>query len=294
MKNDIYKSKYVNPTPLYPTSSFNTTYSYPYSVPTAPNLAPPMPSALEYNNINNGYINIQMYSDEKLIDSVYVKESKCCKISGVYPDTIIINIFVHRNDPSEILYVKNGLLLRKIVSTNDFGYKPKSNLKKPDATSAAKSSNTKNVEDLEKENFIEYEIMKLAKEIAFIDEKDIIDTFATRKIKYMVISPIKAFIESYYENINSLEDLQHTFSETYVYSYFYSDDYVITISHGYSYPNSEEIFISKNVSNNPLNDIAIYSDGMVEIINDKDYYIKNEKSTNKRFKVSKDKDTNEF
>ena len=32
---------------------------------------------------------------------------------------------------------------------------------------------------------------------------------------------------------------------------------------------------------------------MVEIINDKDYYIKNKKSTNKGLKASKDKDINE-
>lgn len=272
MKNDIYKSKYVNPIPLYPTSSPNTVYRYPDSVPIMPNSAPQMPMTGP-NNIDDGFINMQMCSDEKIIESININKSKIYKVSGLSPDTIIINTFVHGNDPSEILYVKDGLLLRKIVSTNYFGYKPKSNLKKPDATGAPSSNNIKNIGDLEKENFIKHEIMNLAKCIVFIDEKDIIDTFSSRKIKFMVMSPIKAFIESYYENINSLEDLQHVFSETYVYNYFYSDDYVITVSHGYSYPNSEEIFISKNTSISLIDDVAVYSDGKVDILNPSEFSI---------------------
>lgn len=233
-------------------------------------------------------IDIHVFVDGKFKDSTKFQLKH--KILGQVPDSIVINISINRNTPSEIIFSKDNLTLHKIASTNNFGYKPKSNLKKPDPIGIP---STKNDQKLEKEHFIASEIINLAKSLALIDEKDIIDTFSTKQFKFMVMSPITEFVNIYYENINSLVDLQNVFSETYVYDYFYSDNYIIITSHGYSYSNTEEVFLDRKTSNFDNSDIRIYSDGMVEIINDKDYYIKNEKSTNKRCKASRGKDTND-
>lgn len=234
-------------------------------------------------------IDLRIFVDGNLRDST--KFHLTHKIAGQVPDSIIISISINRNTPSEIIFGKDNLTLYKIASTNNFGYKPKSNLKKPDAIGIP---SVKNEQKLEKDNFISSEIINLAKSLALIDEKDIINTFSTKQFKFMVMSPVIEFVNVYYENINSLVDLQNVFSETYVYDYFYSDNYIIITSHGYTYPDTEEIFLNRKTSNFDNNsDIRIYSDGMVEIINDKDYYIKNKKSTNKGLKASKDKDINE-
>ena len=234
-------------------------------------------------------IDLRIFVDGNPKDSIKFRSTH--KIAGQVPDSIIISISINRNTPSEIIFGKDNLALHKIVSTNNFGYKPKSNLKKPDAIGIP---SVKNEQKLEKDHFISSEIINLAKSLALIDEKDIINTFSTKQFKFMVMSPITDFVNSYYENINSLADLQNVFSETYVYDYFYSNNYIIITSHGYTYPDTEEIFLNRKKLNfDDNNDIIIYSDGMVEIINDKDYHIKNKKSTNKGFKASKDKDTNE-
>lgn len=232
-------------------------------------------------------IDLRIFVDGNLKDST--KFQLTHKILGQVPDSVVICISINRNIPSEIIFSKNNLILHRITSTNNFGYKPKSNLKKSDTIGIP---STKNEQKLEKENFISSEIINLAKSLALIDEKDIIDAFSTKQFKFMIMSPITEFINIYYENINSLVDLQNVFSETYVYDYFYSNDYIIITSHGYSYSNTEEVFLNRKTSFDNNSDIRIYSDGMIEVINDKNYYIKNKKSTNKGSKVTKDKDTN--
>ena len=85
----------------------------------------------------------------------------------------------------------------------------------------------------------------------------------------------------FYGNVIDSNGLNELLSETYVYDYIHTDNFLITIEHVYG-EISQEIFIKNKLSTNPVNnDIKIYSDGLVEINNFNLYYFKDNNSVKK-------------
>ena len=68
-------------------------------------------------------IDLRIFVDGNLKDST--KFQLTHKILGQVPDSVVICISINRNIPSEIIFSKNNLILHRITSTNNFGYKPK-------------------------------------------------------------------------------------------------------------------------------------------------------------------------
>ena len=174
-------------------------------------------------------------------------------VNSLYPiGQIVINA---KKDLLTIDYFDdNKSLLRRIKSTNYFG----ANI---------------NYDDFKLDNV---DMLNHIIELSMISEDRIINALFVGSY-YYEYHLMKYF---YGDAINSNE-LDELLSETYVYDYIPTANFLITIEHVYG-EISQEIFIKNKLSTNPVdNDIKIYSDGMVEINNSNLYYFKDNNSVKK-------------
>lgn len=183
-------------------------------------------------------------------------------VNSLYPiGQIVINA---KKDLLTIDYFDdNKSLLRRIKSTNYFG----ANI---------------NYDDFKLDNV---DMLNHIIELSMISEDRIINALFVGSY-YYEYHLMKYF---YGDAINS-NGLNELLSETYVYDYIPTANFLITIEHVYG-EILQEIFIKNKLSTNPIdNDIKIYSDGMVEINNSNLYYFKDNNNVKKDEEVKIEND----
>lgn len=79
---------------------------------------------------------------------------------------------------------------------------------------------------------------------------------------------------------NEKDDLIEKYTNSYIWDYFKTDDHIVTVERGFTFLETEEVFINKLSSDlgEDENDICIYADGEVKIENIKEYFIKENKN----------------
>jgi hypothetical protein len=77
---------------------------------------------------------------------------------------------------------------------------------------------------------------------------------------------------------NKLEELNNLYENSYIWDYFETNDHTITIERGFSFLETEEVFINRMSSKLGIHDddVRIYSDGVITVYNSHEYSIKKE------------------